>query len=94
MEYNNFIQVFLPAHLKPYEHDYYVATFAETIGDQQFADYAYKNIKDLDNLWFRTMGNNAYFVVKIGTTIPNDFGISLVKVIDVPIEPPVVEEGQ
>lgn len=92
MEYQNFIQTFFPASLKPWEHDYYVATFAETLGDQGFADYCFAEIAGLDGLWFRTMGSTAYFVVKKGTVIPEQFGISIVQVTQVPEEPVVVPE--
>lgn len=95
MNYQNFISTFFPAHLKPWENDYYVATFAEAQHDQGFADYCFEQIDGLDGLWFRVVGSTVYFVVKQGTVLPDEFGLSLVKVTDVPTEPaPVTEEGQ
>lgn len=93
MDYTNFIQTFFPAQLKPWEHDYYVATFLETLGDQGFADYTFDKVQGLDGLWFRTMGTTAYFVVKKGTIIPDGFGTSLVQVTNIPTEPAPVVEG-
>lgn len=92
MNYENFISTFFPAHLKPWENDYYVATFVEALGDQGFADYTFDKIEGLDNLWFRVMGTTVYFVVKKGTVIPEQFGLSVTAVTDVPVEPPVVPE--
>ncbi len=95
MDYQNFISTFLPAHLKPWEHEYYVATFTESLGEQGFADYAYEQISDLDGLWFRVIGTTVYFVVKKDTVIPEEFGLSLTSVTSVPVEPEIVpEEGQ
>lgn len=92
MNYSNFISIFFPAHLKPWEHDYYIATFQEDLGEQGFADYCFTNIEGLDGLWFRLVGTTAYFVVKKGTTLPDEFGTSVTLVTDIPTEPDPVTE--
>jgi hypothetical protein len=92
MNYQNFVSTFFPAHLKPWEHDYYVATFTESLGDQGFADYCFSEIEGLDGLWFRVTGTTVYFVVKKGTTMPEQFGSGLTTVTEVPVEPEAVPE--
>jgi hypothetical protein len=66
--------------LTPETHDFYLATFNHNMDQQGFLDYAYEKIPDLQGIWFKTVGNNAYFVVAKDTAIPEDFAGNLIKI--------------
>lgn len=77
---------------KPWEHDYYVAYFADGITAQTFLDKAYLEIENLSGIWYHVTGNTAYFLVKKETTIPENFATTLEAITDVPTEPVIEEE--
>lgn len=80
MNFQDFSNVVRFEGLTPETHDFYVATFDHSIDQQGFLDYAYENIADLLGIWFKTVGNNAYFVVVKDTAVPEDFAGNLIKV--------------
>lgn len=91
MTFEEFQNIFQTPALLPWEHDYYVANFIEPKNNQEFLDYAYANIENLNGIWYETHGTNVYFLVKKDTIISDDFADKLEAVTDVPVQP--VEEG-
>lgn len=91
MTFEDLKTIFLTPALLPWEHDYYLASFTETKDKQQFLDYAYQTIKNLNGIWYEILGNTVYFVVKKGTEIPEDFAEYVEMITDVPEKP--TDEG-
>lgn len=87
MTFEDLQNIFQTPTLIPWEHDYYVSSFEADITQQEFLDYAYTNIDNLDGIWYEVNGLTAYFVVKKGTVIPNDFANSVELVTEVPEQP-------
>lgn len=77
MTYTEIQTIFQTPFLDPWEHDYYGAYYATPKTRQEFLDYAYQTINDLNGLWFEEVGNMVYFIVPKGTVIPNDFAEGL-----------------
>ena len=91
MTYNEIQDIFQTPFLKPWEHDYYGAYYATPKTRQEFLDYAYQTITNLNGLWFEEVGNMVYFIVLKGTVIPDDFADDLHIATEVPEQP--TEEG-
>lgn len=91
MTFKDLQDIFQTNWLLPWVHDYYMATFIEAKTKQEFLDYVYETIPDLDGVWYEVKGNVVYFIVKKGTVIPEGFADNLEVITDVPEQP--VEEG-
>lgn len=87
MTFEDLQNIFQTPTLKPWEHDYYVATFAEAKTSQEFLDHAYTSISGLTGIWYEVTGNTAYFIVAKNTVIPEDFANIVEAITDVPEEP-------
>lgn len=91
MKFEDLQNIFQTPTLKPWEHDYYEATFVTAKTNQEFLDYVYETVEGLTGVWYEVSGNTVYFIVPKGTIIPEDFAPLLGKITDVPEEP--VAEG-
>jgi hypothetical protein len=91
MTFNELKDIFQTPALMPWEHDYYAAHYITPKTNQEFLDHAYTSIENLNGIWYEIAGNMAYFVVKKGTVIPENFADSIQSVTDVPEKP--TEEG-
>lgn len=91
MTYEELTQHVFKTHLVPWENDFYESVFNNPKNEQQFLDYAYGKIENLSGIWYEIVGSSIYFIVKKGTTIPEDFADVIKPITDVPEEP--VEEG-
>lgn len=91
MKFEEFNDIFRTPFLLPWEHDYYSAFFTEQKTPQEFLDYVYETIPGLSGVWYEVVGNMAYFIVKKGTVVPEDFADILNVVTDIPEQP--TDEG-
>ncbi len=91
MTFADLQNIFITNWLAPWEHDYYMATFNEPKNQQEFLDYSYTTIENLDGIWYEVVGNSVYFIVKKGTIIPEDFADHIEAIVEVPEQP--IEEG-
>lgn len=71
----------------PWEHNYYIASFAEEKTPQEFLDYAYQTINGLSGIWYEVKGSQVYFIVKKDTVIPENFADVLEVITDIPEQP-------
>jgi len=82
MNFNDFSNVVKFEGLTPETHDFYLATFSRSMDQQTFLDHAYQQIQDLQGVWFKSVGNNVYFIVPALTAIPEDFADSVIKAVE------------
>ena len=80
---NRIIQV--PS-IKPWEYDFYMATFDHAITDQELLDHSVAVIPNYTNMFSRILGDTVYFIVPKGTIIPEDFSFKIENITDVPEE--------
>lgn len=87
MTYDEIDNIFKAPFLNPWENDYYSVSFDGTMTRQEFLEYAYEKIADLNGLWYEISGSTVYFIVPTGTVIPDEFGVNILKAENVPTEP-------
>lgn len=87
MTYEELVQTVFKTTLLPWEHDYYESVFIVPKNQQEFLDYAYEKIENLNGIWYEISGSTIYFIVKKGTVIPEDFADVVKPITDVPEEP-------
>lgn len=94
MTYNDLLNIFVVSYIEPWKHDYYVAIFDIEKTKQEFLDYAYSTIPNLEGLWYQIQGSTIYFIVPKGTVIPEDFAETVTTITDVPEQPVPVEGNE
>ena len=74
---------------EPWNYEFYQAT-ADGMGDQEFADTICEAIPGLQSIPFYIVHSTVYFILPVGTTIPEGMLNNIVQITEVPTEAEVL----
>jgi len=73
MTFNDFSKEIKFGFTQPADYNYYTAFFTEPMSTQQFIQYAYEKILNLENLWVHKAGNLFYMAIEKDFVLPENF---------------------
>ena len=73
MTYNEFISEYDFNRSEPEEYNYFTVCFDHHKTNQQFIDYTYSTISNLQDLWYHRAGNIFYVMLRKPDMLPDGF---------------------